>query len=417
MCLPRVNISKVVGQGYGKMWRDKTHRYCIIRGSRASKKSVTVSLWIIYHMMKYPLANTLVVRKTYISLRDSCWATLKQATQMLKVEHLWKFDKNPLRATYLPSGNSILFRGLDNPYSTTSINTDKGILCWAWFEEFYEVDKEQDFNVIDLSIRSPLPEGYFYKIFMTLNPWLDTHFSKKRFYDNTDENTLALVTTYKCNEFLSDEIVKLMDDLQYTNPKRYRVECLAEWGTLNDGQIYDNWESKDFDLSTLPNKNKLIHCIGLDFGWVDYQALVQVAVDKENKIIYVYDEEYEQYQTLDQLLKMIKEKGLDRHMIIADSARPETISWLNSHGCKVKSCKKGKGSILLGITYISDFKIIVNPTCVNFIREISLYRWKEDKFGNKLQEPIDEENHILDALRYSLNDLIMEKKKSRIRQW
>lgn len=368
-------------------------------------------------MMKYPLANTLVIRKTYVSLRDSCWATLKQATQMLGCEHLWKFDINPLRAQYIPSGNCILFRGLDKPYATTSINVEKGVLCWAWFEEFFEIDKEHDFDVIDLSIRSQLPTGYFFRIWMTMNPWLDTHFSKKRFFDNPDANTLAVTTTYKCNEFLAPEIKELMDSLYITNPKRARVECDAEWGVLNDGQVYTNWKVEEFDLSELPNKDKLIDCTGLDYGWVDEQSLVQLAVDKENHKIYIYDEEYHQYQTIEQLLTMIKEKELDKKMIIADSARPETTQFLNSHGCKVKSCKKGKGSVMLGITWIQDYEIIIHPMCVNFIREISLYRWKEDKFGNKLPEPIDEENHLLDSTRYALSDLIHEKKKSRIRPW
>lgn len=413
-----VNIAKVVGQGYGKVWKDKTHRYCIIKGSRASKKSYTVALWIIYNMMKYSLANTLVIRKTYVSLKDSCWATLKQATEMLGVSAYWKFTQSPLKATYIPSGNTILFRGLDTPYSTTSINVEKGVLCWAWFEEFYEIDKEQDFNVIDLSIRSNLPEGYFFKIWMTMNPWLDTHWCKKRFFDNPDQYTLAVTTTYKCNEFLSPEIKEMMDSLYITNPKRARVECDAEWGVLNDGQVFTNWKVEDFDLSELPNKDKLIDCVGLDYGWVDEQALIQVAVDKENHKIYVYDEEYHQYQTIEQLLSMIKDKELNKKTITADNARPETTQYLNNHGCKVRPCIKGKGSVLLGIQFISDYEIIIHPTCVNFQREITLYRWQEDKFGNRLPEPIDAENHLIDSLRYALNKFYLpdHKIKRKIRR-
>ena len=411
-----VDISKVVGKGYGQFWKDKEHRYIVCKGSRASKKSVTASLWIIYHMMKYPLANTLVVRRVYNTLQDSVYVTLKQATQMLGVEHLWKFSKKPLKATYLPSGNCILFRGLDNADSITSIAVEHGVLCWCLFEEFYQIEKEDDFNKIDLSIRDPLPEGYFYRIMGILNPWHESWWGKKRFFDNPDKDTLALTTTYKCNEFLSPEIVQLMDDLYITNPKRASVECSANWG-VSQGLVYDNWRVKDFDLSKLDNKNQLIDLVGLDYGWTDQQALVQIALDKDNKRIYVYDEEYEQYQTLDQLLEMIKDKGLERKLIHADSNKPETTNWLNTHGCKVKSVKKGKGSILLGITWIQDYEIIIHPSCVNFQREIALYRWKEAKDGSTVQEPIDKDNHLMDSFRYALNDYITEKKKSRIRSW
>lgn len=83
-------------------------------------------------MMKYPLANTLVVRRVFNTLRDSCWKQLKWGAERLGVSHLWKFTLSPLEATYLPTGTKILFRGLDDPMSITSITVDRGYLCWVW---------------------------------------------------------------------------------------------------------------------------------------------------------------------------------------------------------------------------------------------------------------------------------------------
>lgn len=83
--------------------------------------------------MKYPLANTLVVRKVQDTQKDSTWAQLKWATNKLHVSHLWNFKLSPLEATYIPTGQKILFRGMDDPLKITSITVDTGCLCWAWF--------------------------------------------------------------------------------------------------------------------------------------------------------------------------------------------------------------------------------------------------------------------------------------------
>lgn len=127
----KINLPDVVGKGYKKFWNFKG-RYRVVKGSRASKKSKTTALWFIYNMMKYKGANTLVVRKTFRTLKDSCFTELKWAVHRLYVDHLWEFKKSPLEATYLPTGQKIYFRGLDDPLKVTSITVDVGYLCWMW---------------------------------------------------------------------------------------------------------------------------------------------------------------------------------------------------------------------------------------------------------------------------------------------
>ena len=163
MAAKRINIAEIIGRGYKEFWNSK-HRYLVVKGGRGSKKSTTTALKIIFNMMKYPLANTLVIRRVFNTLRQSCFQQLRWATERLGVSHLWKFTLSPLEAEYLPSGNKIIFRGLDNSMSITSITVDKGYLCWCWFEEFFQVEKEEDFNRVDMSIRGELPEGYFKQI-------------------------------------------------------------------------------------------------------------------------------------------------------------------------------------------------------------------------------------------------------------
>ena len=130
-----IRLQEVVGKGYADFWRFKG-RYRIVKGSRGSKKSTTTALWYIVHMMKHPEANTLVVRKNYNTHKDSTYAQLKWAIWRLGVETEWKCTVSPLEITYIPTGQKILFRGLDDPLSVTSITVEKGVLCWVWFEEF-----------------------------------------------------------------------------------------------------------------------------------------------------------------------------------------------------------------------------------------------------------------------------------------
>lgn len=127
----KINLPEIIGKGYGKFWNFKG-RYRIVKGGRGSKKSCTAALDIIYKMMKFPLANTVVVRRFYNTHRDSTFAQLKWAINRLGVNHLWKATINPLEITYIPTGQKILFRGFDDSQSITSITVEKGHLCWVW---------------------------------------------------------------------------------------------------------------------------------------------------------------------------------------------------------------------------------------------------------------------------------------------
>ena len=162
------SLQEIIGKGYAEFWNSK-QRYIVCKGSRASKKSTTAALKIIFRMMQYPLANTLVVRKTAATLKDSCFAQLKWAINRLGVEKYWKSRVSPLELEYLPTGQRIIFRGLDDAFKITSITVPQGCLCWAWLEEAYEVN-EEEFDMIDESLRGQLPEGYYIQWLIVFNP-------------------------------------------------------------------------------------------------------------------------------------------------------------------------------------------------------------------------------------------------------
>ena len=400
----RINIAKLVGRGYRDFWNYKG-RYRVVKGSRGSKKSTTISFWIPFMMMKYPLANTLVVRRVFNTHKDSTYTQLKWAINKLGVSHLWKFSKSPLEITYLPTGQKILFRGLDDPMSITSITVEHGHLCWCWFEEAFQVMNEDDFNKIDMSIRGELPKGYFKQITLSFNPWSEKHWLKRRFFDVKDDDIMATTTNYECNEFLGSDDIKIFEKMKVNNPRRYKIEGLGEWG-IAEGLIFENFEELDFNIEDIRKRPNIKSAFGLDFGYTaDPTAFIASLVDIDNKEIYIFDEHYQKAMSNKMIADTIKYKGYSKELITADSAEPKSIDDLRRMGLyKVKPAKKGKDSILNGIQFIQDFKIYVHPKCENTIIELSNYVW-DNKDGVIVNKPVDDYNHLMDALRYSLEDI------------
>lgn len=373
-----------------------------------SKKSKTAALWHIYNIMKYPQANALVVRKVERTLRDSAFSDLQWAIHRLGVKEFWKCTTSPLELTYIPTGQKILFRGLDSPLKLTSISVPVGVLNFLWLEEAYEITKEEDFDTLDESIRGQLPDGYFKRITITFNPWSERHWMKRRFFDNPAGNVLAMTTTYKCNEWLSETDIQLFEDMRYRNPRRYQVAALGNWGVA-EGLVYENWKEERFDIDDLPED--AVSAFGLDFGYTnDETALFCGFLSLEKQRLYVWDELYKKGLSNKAIYREVEQMGYSKELITADSAEPKSISELKELGLRVRSAKKGKDSVNHGIQWIQDLEIIIHPRCVDFLTEISNYQWAKDKFNNPLNEPEDEGNHLMDAMRYALEKHIRANK-------
>ena len=414
-----INLPDVVGKGYKQFWNSH-HRYRVVKGSRASKKSKTTALWIIYNMMKYKDANTVVIRKVFRTLKDSCYAELKWAIHRLHVDAYWKCTESPLEITYKPTGQKIYFRGLDDSLKIASITVDVGHLCWMWIEEAYEIMNKDDFDLLDESIRGEVPDGLFKQITMTFNPWNERHWLKARFFDHEEDDVLALTTDYRCNEWLDESDLKLFEKMKVNNPRRYKVAGLGGWGIV-EGLVYENWKEEKFQFISKKEYDELIGdktgyvvsddlkpAFGLDFGYTnDPSALFCGMLDLKNKKLYVFDEFYEKGLSNKRIAQKVIDMGYAKERITADSAEPKSIDELCSLHLHVSGAKKGKDSINNGIQWIQDLEIIVHPRCVNFLTEISNYMWNNDKFGKRLNVPVDDFNHLMDAMRYGLEKWIL----------
>lgn len=402
----RLSMVKALGAGYNRFYHNRQF-YRVVKGSRGSKKSKTAALCYIHDLLKYPWANLLVVRKFSNTNKQSTYTDLKWAANRLGVYDKFKFNESMPEITVKRTGQKILFRGMDDPLKITSISVDVGILCWAWFEEAYQLDSMDAFDTTVESIRGSYDSPDFYKqITLTFNPWSENHWLKREFFDEETrrKDVFSMTTTFRLNEWLDEQDRKRYTDLYRTNPRRAKIVCDGDWGVA-EGLVYENVEFRPIDDEEIDMKHfKLL--IGLDFGFKhDPTALIVSWLDEENNRIYVVDEHYEQGMTTSEIAAMIRRKGYGKSTIIADCAEGRLIYELKrEHDIqRIRESRKGKDSVNSGISKLQDYRIICGDTCVNAKEEFYSYAYKKDKVSGKYtNQPEDKDNHLMDALRYSL---------------
>ena len=402
-----IKLPEVVGKGYGSFWRFRG-RYRIVKGGRGSKKSTTTAMNYIQRMMEYPESNLMVVRKVYRTIKDSCYTQLLWAINRLGVSHLWDSKESPLEMTYKPTGQKIYFRGLDDPLKITSITVEVGYLCWLWIEEAYEISNESDFDMLDESIRGVVPDDLFKQVMLTFNPWNEKIWIKRRFFDvEPNPDIFTLTTNYMCNEWLDAADKAVFERMKVQNPRRYQVAGLGNWG-IAEGLVFENWEEKAFDIEQIRNLPSIKSAFGLDFGYTnDPTAFTCLLIDLGSKTIWIFDEFYEHGFSNEKIAEKIISMGYAKEKITADSSEPKSIDRLRELGIRnIHGARKGKDSISNGIDFLQDFKIFIHPKCVNHITEISNYCWDKDKSGKLLNKPVDDFNHLMDALRYAVERFV-----------
>lgn len=414
--LSKVYLPDKIGRGYGTMWRSK-QRYIAIKGSRRSKKSKTQAQKIIVQIVKYPQSNALVVRRYYNTLRDSCYAELKWAIHNLGLDDYFRCKESPLEIQYIPTGQKIFFRGMDDTLKITSITVEVGALCWLWIEEAYEVENEDDFNKLEESLLGYCPEDHFKQITLTFNPWSESTWIKARFFDRDDPDVLALTTNYLCNEWLSEEDRAVFERMKVEQPERYRVSGLGEWGV--DGAVYFEEFRADVHVCepfAVPDHWLIYRTI--DYG-LDALACLYIAVDTQG-CAYVIGEVYAHNLIISDAAKAIRDSEV-REQRYVTYAPPDLWARMKNNGITVEE-EFFNGGVLLtkssnqrvpgwmqlherlkviddvdGVSKTARLKIF--STCRNLIRCLSTIKADERDCNDVATEP-HELTHLPDALRY-----------------
>jgi len=369
----------------------------IFFGGSSSGKSFFLAQRCIIDVVSFR-RNYLVCRKTARTIKKSLFNELCKAIVAFKMERLFTINKTDLTFTCI-NGAQILSAGLDDTEKVKSITPTQGVLTDIWIEEATETDYN---DVMQLRKRLRGESASPKRLILSFNPIYQTHWLYKEYFTHYTEspyrsdNLFILKTTYKDNDFLTDQDRYTMENEKDTY--FYNVYTLGNWGVLGK-TIYTSYKVDAFDTSTFDNIYN-----GLDFGFAsDPTAYIRIHYDKKNKRIFVFDE-FIELEMMNDAIATRLHSIIGAEYITCDSAEPKSIRELQTLGIRAKPAKKGKDSINFGIQWIKRHEVIIHPSCVNFIREIQLYQYATDKNGIYIAKPVDKDNHLLDAMRYALEE-------------
>jgi phage terminase large subunit len=372
-------------------------RYFVITGGRGSGKSYSVNLFLL--LLTYEVGHTILfTRYTLTSAHISIIPEFIDKIDTLDLHSDFHITKDEI--INLKTGSKILFKGIKTSSGTQTANLKSlaGVTTWV-LDEAEELTDEDTFDKIDFSIRAKDVQN---RVIMILNPATKEHFIYRRFFEQngvkegsntvTDKATY-IHTTYLDNiENLSESFIEQARQIEKTNPKKYNHVILGGWLDKAEGVVFENWEFGDF------NPDSLQTSFGQDFGFsIDPTTLVEVAIDKGKKIIYLNEHLYKPKLTTTEIAVINKDRA-GRSLIVADSAEPRLIDELRKQGCNIIATAKGQGSISAGIALMQDYKLIVSHESVNIAKELNNYVYADKQ--SKLF--VDDFNHAIDAIRYNV---------------
>lgn len=372
-----------------------------LSGGRGSGKSSFISLEIIYGIMRNKGTNAVVLRKVGETLRDSVFAQLEWAIEMLGVSDMWEMKPSVPEMIFKKTGQKILFRGADKPQKLKSLKVKSGYIRYVWYEELDEFHGMKEIRTVNQSL---LRGGQKFTVFYSFNPppnrrsWVNREELKER------SDTLTHRSTYldMPREWLGEQFFLEAEYLKKTHSDQYRHEYLGE-PTGTGGEVFTNLEVRkitDEERSAFDN----IRC-GVDFGFAA-DPFVYIVCYLHNNKLFILDEIYAKGMTNRNAAERIFEKGYSSKMIVCDSAEPKSINDLRQYGLRVRGAKKGPDSIDFGLRFLQSLEKIVidGARCKNSAREFSEYELERDKNGDFRSDYPDKNNHTIDAVRYALED-------------
>lgn len=371
---------KIIGEFDEFFVNNRDKEVLISYGGAGSGKSFSTAQSIILRALEEGNKRILITRKTLPALRVSCLQLMKD----LLNEYEIPYELNKSELEMKVGNNQILFKSLDNPEKIKSSEFN-----YIWAEEATELT-HQDY--LQLRLRLRRKNDLKNQLIMTLNPIDQFHWIRAQVLDAPNREIASLQSNYKMNSFLSKEYIEQLEGLAEIDENYYRIYALGEWGVLQN-LIYSNWDV----VNDIPeNYDEIIY--GLDFGYVNPTALLEIRI-KENEI-WVKELIYQTHLTNSDLIELLKNKVERNSFIYADSAEPQRIEEIHKANFNIFPADK---NVKFGINKVKQYKIHILEDSINLIKEIRSYKWKEDKEGRTLEEPVKFNDHALDAMRYAID--------------
>jgi len=375
----RVSTTKVF-----KWLKQQDSRFILLRGGAGSSKSHSLAQRLIEKAYSERNKSFMIFRKTYPSLRITC---IPLVLELLNEYNLpYTYNKTESLIT-TPNGSTIRFSSVDDPLKVKSAN-----LNYIWLEEATELSFDV-FEQLNLRMRgvNDLPN----QMFLSFNPIGRTNWIYTELIEKNHPNIVQHISTYKDNPFLGQDYIDQLERLIDQDMNYYRVYTLGEWGEL-ENIIYNNYEPVD----SFPDSfDEVIY--GVDFGFNNPSSIVRVCIKDQE--YWLEELLYKTRLTNNDLINEMNNLHIPKTSVVyADCAEPARIEEIYKAGFNIQPAVKDKNSVKDGIDFCKRHKLHVKADSVNLLKELSGYKYKEDKDGNVLDEPVKYNDHLLDAFRYAI---------------
>lgn len=413
----KVRVSQIIAPSFFKLWEDMnsfSHKEYWLKGGRGSTKSSVISLYIICGILRDKNANAVIFRKHKTDIRDSVYEQILWAINKLDLQEYFYATTNPMQITFKPTGQKIIFRGLDDAGKSKSIKVAKGILKFIWFEELDQFNGMQEIQTVLLST---VRGGTGFQVFYSYNPpesssnWVNVE------SNNYKKTRLVNSSTYLTvpKEWLGEDFIEEANYVKHYKPNVYNHVYLGKV-TGTGSEIFSNVEERHFTQNEINQFQNVCH--GLDFGFAtDPATIISCSYDHKRDCIYIFGEWYKHGAFNDDIwINGIHSRHLDRKIIMADCAEPKSIAEINRYGASLLACHKYKDSVEQGIVWLRRLRRIYidSRLCPNAWREFSQYEYVKLRDGTIKNEYPDLNNHTIDATRYALEQFIQINMGSRV---
>lgn len=404
--MSEASLKKIIAPAFYDLHKDikqGLHYEYWLKGGRGSTKSSFISVEIILNLLSDPQAHAVCYRKIGNKLEKSVYNQIKWAINALGLKSYFKFNKNPLQAEYLLTGQQIWFLGLDDPENSKSVTPVFGYTKILWFEELNQFDGMAEIRKVKQSVIRGGDEAL---IFYSYNPppetnnWVNIEGQVKRPSRRVHHSTYLDVPA----EWLGKAFLLEAEDTKNENPLAYRHEYLGE--AVGTGlNVFPNVQQRTITSEDIRKFDNI--CEGIDWGYsVDPFVFIKLHYDRKYKHIYIFDEIYQVGLSNDEAIIQVFKKHTKSCEIIADSEEPKSIDDFDNAGLPIRGARKGPGSVSYGIKRLQGmYKIYIDSErCPNTYREFINYSLEQNKDGSVKSKFPDKDNHTIDAVRYSLEE-------------
>lgn len=399
-----IRLTDIIAPAFREVHRDiKAHAHTeyTLSGGRGSGKSSFAGVEVVLGLKRNPDMHALVVRRIKDTIKDSVYAQIVWAIDMLGLTGEFACKKSPLEIVKRSTGQTIYFRGADDPGKIKSIKPPFGYIGIMWFEELDQFHGAGEIRSIEQSV---MRGGDVFLVLKTFNPPVSASNWANKYVLTPKASRLTHHSSYldMPRAWLGQPFFDEAEHLLETNPTAYRHEYLGE-ATGTGGNVFENVQIRAITDGEIAAFDRIYN--GIDWGWYpDPFCFVRMHYDAARRVLYLFDEYRANKQTNAQTAEAVKARISDGDIVTADSAELKSVGDYRTHGIRCMAAVKGPGSVEMGTKWLQGLTaIVIDPArCPAAATEFTEYEYERTRDGEIISAYPDANNHAIDAVRYAM---------------